>query len=429
MAKKYFIIAIIVSLGFFVFLNFSRPIKIQGDGVFYYSYLHAVVFNHSLDVHDELSYFSAYDSGSQWFIQNNIKTPTGHTPNAYAWGTAIFWLPFIFIATLITWIANFFGHNLSLDGYSYWYVMAVNFGTLVAGFLVLWINYKIVRRLFDEKSAVKSLALILLATPFIYYQFFEPSMSHIISLFLVSTFIYLVFSEWLDYQRHPWLLALVVFLMIATRWQNAIFCVLYLPIILRTAKISIPNSLIQAFKFVLPVAIFAVIQGLLWHYLYGSYFLTPQGVRFIRPEFHGLYTLFSSDRGLLLWSPVLILAIIGWPWLWIKSKFLAIMAVLIFVGQWILNSSLNDLGGGDAFGGRRFIELLPFFALTLTALVERFGQYIRAWRLVIVVFIFWNLLLVENYRLGFIQHSGTFNVFRVNYFQAVERDYNHFIHK
>lgn len=161
---------------------------------------------------------------------------------------------------------------------------------------------------------------------------------------------------------------------------------------------------------ILALAVFVGCQSLIWRELYGLYFLVPQGQRFVRPEFHGLYTLFSSDRGLLLWSPLLILALAGWPWLWHRLRLWAGLAALIFLLQWIANSSLNDLGGGAAFGARRFIETLPWLALPLYSFFSRWKKDRLIW-LVIGLFIIWNLLLIQFYRWGDVPRSGEFDFF------------------
>ena len=176
----------------------------------------------------------------------------------------------------------------------------------------------------------------------------------------------------------------------------------------------------------MPVVVFVLSQLLIWKNIYGQYLLVPQGEGFVRFEFHGLYTLLSSNRGLLLWSPIFILAVVGWFYLSKKSKFLAGITLAVFVGQWIINSSLNDLGGGDAYGARRFIETLPFLALALASLLAKIDR--RAiMTVVILIFILCNLVLIENYRLGIIPHAGEFKFWQVNYFQVIGRDIDRFI--
>jgi len=219
----------------------------------------------------------------------------------------------------------------------------------------------------------------------------------------------------------------VVFLLVATRWQNVLFIILFLPFLGRLSAPQTPASF-QDFIWpslrmgrwramvrdmiilALPIGAIAWLQMSAWKIIYGRYLLVPQGHTFVRLEFHGWYTLFSTDRGLLLWSPVLILAFIGLVWLWRKSRFWTVIVLAAFVCQWVINSSLNDLGGGDAFGGRRFIETLPFLALPLAALFDQLKKYFWPFFAVAAILIFFNLLFIQNYRWGSLPRTGEFEL-------------------
>ncbi|MFA5047702.1 MAG: hypothetical protein WC516_01530 [Patescibacteria group bacterium] len=431
MAKRILLFAILFSALLFIAVNAKSPIKVQGDGVFYYSYLHSVLFDHDLNFKNELEHYSSYDAGSRWFLEHHTLTPIGKTPNAYAYGLAIMWLPFILIAQTLTWLFGLMKPNFFvLDGYSYFYNLAINFSGWLFGILALIINYKTAKKFFAENVAAWTVVALLLATPWIYYQIFEPSMSHMASLLMVSVFVYFLTDLYVGKKINYWLLMLVTFLMLAIRWQNLLFCLAFVPLLIREFKEKKYRDIIsQKTALVVSIVIFWLSQFWLWHNLYGSYFLTPQGKNFIKPEFHGLYVLFSTNHGLLLWSPVLILAIGGWYYLGKKHKYLPIMALMVFVAQWLINGSLNDLGGGDAFGGRRFIEIMPFFALGLAAVWGKIKKYYWIFATIVVILIGWNFLLIENYRLGTIPHAGEFAFFRQNYFKVISIDYSRYINR
>ncbi|HLD28022.1 MAG TPA: hypothetical protein VJB67_00225 [Patescibacteria group bacterium] len=422
---KILYLAIILSFVLFLAININSPIKIQGDGVFYYSWLRSALWDRDFDFKNELEYYADYDVGSKWFLDNSVVTPTGKIPNAYAYGAGLMWLPFVLLAHLVTWLLSLFDPQVVISGYTYFYVLAINFATWLYGVLSVLMIYQIIKKVFDQKVAVLTTLGIWLASSIIYYQFLESSMSHIGSLFLVTSFFCLIIRAWRQEKYYPWLLSVVIFLMIATRWQNVIFLMAYLPILWRHRQ-DMMILMRKALVATVPVVVFVLSQLLIWKNIYGQYLLVPQGEGFVRFEFHGLYTLLSSNRGLLLWSPIFILAVVGWFYLSKKSKFLAGITLAVFVGQWIINSSLNDLGGGDAYGARRFIETLPFLALALASLLAKIDR--RAiMTVVILIFILCNLVLIENYRLGIIPHAGEFKFWQVNYFQVIGRDIDRFI--
>lgn len=445
MVKKVFALAALLTFALFIILNTPKPIRIEGDGVFYYSWLHSAVFDHDIDFRNQYERFAEYDFYSRKFIEENKITSAGKMTNAYAFGTAIMWLPFFAAAHIVSFFLQNFNHELfRADGYSFLYVLFVNFSGAVYGLLAVFINYRTLRLIFrDHHEKLKTLTAVFafwLATPWIYYQFFEPFMSHMASLFLVSLFVYILISAWnneaenaqkivrknfgvnyvVNYIRKNWLLIVVIFLMISTRWQNFIFIFSCIPFLLAIKRVSASDSIKafaqKIFPIILPIIAWIVVQSLAWHYLYGKYLLVPQGYRFVQFKFDGFYTLFSSDRGLLLWTPIVVIAILGVFYLLKKSKGLALAVVLAFAGQWAINSSLNDIGGGDAFGSRRFIELFPFFSIPLAALSVNFKKQFWIICLILALFILWNRILLINYQRGIIPRSGEFDFLEINYF-------------
>lgn len=418
---------VVASFCLFLFLNIRAPLKIQGDGVFYYSWLHSAAWDKDLDFSNQLAHFADYDFFSRKFTEENVRTAIGMTPNPYALGTAIMWLPFVAVAHFLT---LFWPGDFLTDGYSYFYVLAINFASWFYGLAALWLLWRMLKNFFSERAALLSSLSLWLATPWVYYQFFEPSMSHSASLFLSAAWLWLLVELWRGRRIGKLRFVTIVFLLVAVRWQNVLFLIAFLPFAGRLSKPRIPSptqdfiwprlgesgqwksAIKDLIILLLPLVAFIFLQAAVWKMLYGEYFLVPQGHTFVRPEFHGLYTLFSTDRGLLLWSPVLVAAFVGLAWLWQKSKFWTIIVFSVFALQWLINSSLNDLGGGDAFGGRRFIETLPFLALPLSALLDRFKKIYLPAVAVVIILIFWNLLLIQNYRLGNIPHSGEFEIRR-----------------
>ena len=160
--------------------------------------------------------------------------------------------------------------------------------------------------------------------------------------------------------------------------------------------------------FVAGMAIAFLPQMLAWNILYGSPLTAPQGGGFfqwLRPEMLNVW--FSTKRGLFSWSPILLLAVIGFVPLLRKNRLLGAAAILIFVAESYINSIVNDWWGGEAFGARRFISLMPFFALGLAALLDALTQSVktRAYVLqkavwvILLALIVWNNLFVLQYNL------------------------------
>jgi hypothetical protein len=400
---KTILILLLISFFGFLVVNWSNPIRIEGDGVFYYSWLRSAVFDADFNFLNELERFSAYDVGSQVMLASDLRTPLGKIPNPYAYGTAVLWAPLYLLAHLVTWLLQ-----LTVNGYSYLYVWFVNLASWLFGsvaFLLLYINLK---KFFSDTVSFWSSLGIYLATPWVYYQFFEPSMSHMASLLMVSIFLHLVIKIHQKKYVNSLFFMAVVFLMIATRWQNMLFGVAYLPI-LWSYRDNIKQLVKSVLMSLVPVVLFWLTQAMIWQHLYGRYLLIPQGSHFVRSKFHVFYILFSSNRGLLLWSPIIIIAVLGAYYLWRKSKFLFFIFISAFVMQWLLNGSINDLGGGDAYGSRRFIETLPFLVLALAAFWDKI-RLKTLMPILTIVLIVLNIILVDRYRKGVVPHHGEFDI-------------------
>ncbi|HEY6894257.1 MAG TPA: hypothetical protein VI258_08830, partial [Rhodanobacteraceae bacterium] len=143
-----------------------------------------------------------------------------------------------------------------------------------------------------------------------------------------------------------------------------------------------------------------VAQGIAWYAIYGTPFgpLTRganlQGVTWMPFQHIALWqVLFSSYHGLFAWSPVAAIAIIGWIAALRRDRDLALACILMFLGEWIANGTLDRyFWGGMSFGGRRFVDLALPFALGIAWFAER----IRTWVAVVILtpLVAWSVALM-----------------------------------
>jgi hypothetical protein len=204
-------------------------------------------------------------------------------------------------------------------------------------------------------------------------------------------------------------------LMALVRWQDVLIALLALLEWMtvfrderqRTKRIPLV-LFVNGALFVAGMALAFLPQMLAWNILYGSPLTAPQGGGFfqwLRPEMLNVW--FSTKRGLFSWSPLLLLAVIGFAPLYLKNRVLGAAAILIFVAESYINSIVNDWWGGEAFGARRFISLMPFFALGLAALIDALMQSVKtraylsqkAVVIILAALIVWNNLFVLQYNL------------------------------
>src|SRR5262249_16419239 len=102
-----------------------------------------------------------------------------------------------------------------------------------------------------------------------------------------------------------------------------------------------------------PGVLLFVPQMYVWLKTFGKILLILQGPGFLKAgSAHWVETLFSADRGLFNWHPVLFLGLIGLLMSRVEPRNLARCGLLIFAATTMLNGSVADFNGSDAFGAR-----------------------------------------------------------------------------
>ena len=138
----------------------------------------------------------------------------------------------------------------------------------------------------------------------------------------------------------------------------------------------------------------------------------PRGGVFDWRAKHVLEVLVSTDRGVFVWAPVTLVCLIGVRWLFRADRRLTILLSSAAILQLYVISSWSHWAGGAAFGPRFWIAQVPFFTLSLAALIgymnRRFGGFHLRFVLVLVggLFIIWNLLLMLQYVTGMVAATG-----------------------
>lgn len=414
---------------YFWWWGYSYPVKIDGDGIGYYSYLRSVIMDGNLRFEDE---FEKFESGRYGLPEPWEKTSTGYVPNPYSIGPAILWAPFFLIALLISYFINFLGGNILIDGYSQVFVLFVSAGTKIYGFLGMFFIYKSIRPFFRKSISTLSTLFIWLSTPLTYYFSFEPFMSHMHSLFCISLMFYFLLKNLEKESFRKWILLGILNGFIGlSRWQDLTFSLLPLMLLL-IKSVSIPkiiSNLIRNSKYILLYLLFLSLTFLpqigVFKIIYGFWFGVPQGKEFVSfvPS-HLLEVLFSPLHGLLQWHPILIFALIGLIWgsteklnFSLNINDIQKINIVLFTGfllQWLFNSALWQWWGGHSFGMRRLINCSLFFAFGLAFLIRKVWQKRILKSIFLILFSllsFINLLIIKGYIFQMVPHEEPFTYF------------------
>jgi len=382
---------------------------IGSDGIGYYMY------SRSLIIDGDINFENEYSRLKPEVNLETLKTPTGLTSNQYAVGPGLMWAPFFAITHSIILGLNHMGFKISNDGYGYPYQIAICVGSIFYGFWGIALIYRTVNK-FYPKIALFTCILIWLATNVIYYMVAEPSMSHACSLFATSIFIYV----WLKTRNSFslfWCLLIGLsggFVALVRQVDGTLLILPILDIIFNNQDIK--DILKKVFCIALSFfAIFSIQMGV-WFILNGNPFLSgyflnsSYGFSWLHPHFFEVF--FSTEHGLFLWHPVLLLAVIGFLFFYKIDHKLTLLLVIGIISQGYLIGAWSSWTQADAFGGRMFIGSLPIFAIGLAAFgdwTER-SRFLALYILVGGLLIIWNALFFFQYRFGFISMNGPYSL-------------------
>lgn len=415
---------------------------LTADGPGYFSYLRSVLIDGDLDFRNEYKHFGYCIEGDTptgmmcllpW-IQN--PTSTGLVGNPLSVGTPLLWAPFYLTAHTISLIAHAASLPAAVDGYGYLYESAISIATIAYVTAGCLLTYRVCRRYFSPYSSLLAVLGVYLASSLIHYTVAAPYMSHGLSFFAVSLFVFVWHPPRSRTHRQWILLGLSAGLMTLVRTQN----VLYLSMLAIEAieavgagaasrRAAILKEYVKGGMAVgLVGAVVLVPQMLVWNILYGSPITFPQRSGYFDWLHPDLFEyLFSTRPGLFTWTPIMLLATIGFLFMWRRDRLVTIALLIPLILQWYVNSAIAGFTEDYqyAFGARRIVSATPLFMLGMAALTESMTKRLRRGALVmlgaVTALVGWNLLAELQYSLGFIAFGEplTWNQLVVGKFRMV----------
>lgn len=327
--------------------------RVGGDGFEYFALARSLVFDQDLRFDNEFAGLGA----------QVVRTREGEPTSRFPVGLPLLWVPALAVARLVAFAGNALGAGIDTTGFSSYYQSAAtttSFALALAGLALL---ERLLRRLFSPPLSALTLLAIFFATPLHFYAVANPSMSHAASAGAATLFLACWWRARDADAPRPWLVTgLAGGAMSLIRIQDgALFVV---PVVDGLLRRKSPRTL--AALAVGPV-LAAALQLLTWWAMYGPGFLgraAEQG-HFGRPELNVVGVLLSARHGLLTWTPVYALALLGLL-LWLaRDARLALALLAAVLASVALNSLQWDWWGADAFGQRRLLGLTPLLALGL----------------------------------------------------------------
>ena len=416
---------------------------VNGDGIGYYAYVRSPLVDHNLqfatDWKDPVSeletIFPPYRS-----IQNPV-TKTGHLPNYYSVGPAMLWSPFLAVTHLTVLGLRRMGWEIAADGHSWPYLATMAFATALYGFAGLCLAFAMARKFVDERWAFWATIGMWLGSAMPGYMYLLPAWSHTHSVFATALFLwYWLRGRGTTRTVAQWLvLGLLSGLMVDVNQLNAVFAVAagYDALASYAEIWRAPGGrrerLVGALRCHLTYALGIVIAMTPMFVARQIVFGNPLAVGPYAPRFWNWtapafsQVLFSTSHGLLVFTPIVVLAMAGLLWLRKLDRRVGAVCLLVTVILYVLICCYPWPLGVVGFGARYFVALTPIFILGLAALfawAAGLWPDARAAALrivpVTVLFIVWNLGLVYQWQTHLLPRYGgvywdelLYNQFRV----------------
>jgi hypothetical protein len=329
--------------------------QVGGDGVQAFAMLRSAVLDQDLALENDYRGFGAS------LVVTTAGAATSHLPI----GLAILWAPAFVLAHAFTTVASALGAGVPADGFSMPYRSAVTFATFVYGAIALGLLEAELRRRHGRAIALVAVLALAFATPLHFYLTANPAMAHGASVFAATAFV----VSWLRVRgrdgRRRWIaVGALGAVMTLVRLQDVVL--LALPLIDLAVRRP-PRWRACAGAFLAVAAALGLLQLAAWVRLFGTGFLgtvlEANLVGGTTPHVAGV--LFSPRHGLFYWSPVFLLCVIGWLAWARRDRLLAGLVLLGFAAAVLVNASMQDWWGSEAFGQRRLLGLAPLFGLGL----------------------------------------------------------------
>jgi hypothetical protein len=360
-----------------IYAHPRSPDPIRSDGYSYYVYLPSWLLKGDTTL-DAVAR-TLPDGDYPEFTGIRRWPGTNRWVNPHPIGPALLMTPFFLVAHALTRASHY-----APDGFSFYYQHAAG----LAGLTYLLAGLAVLRRLlvqhFSAPVALATLAAMTWGTNLFHYGVYDSAFSHIYSFFLISVLLSLVVKWWdAPTLRRSLGLGLTAAAIFLTRHTNVIF-LLTVPLYGVTDWHSLRArsvALVQRWQSLLVIGLVAAAgmlpQLLLYKAATTEWLPSPYGALGVGFTFSSprlFEVLFSPEKGVFFWSPVLFFAVAGWivarGWAeafhWAAGLVLTINAMLI--------ASWFDWQFGGSFGHRAFTDGFALVAVFMAAFVEWTGE-------------------------------------------------------
>ena len=373
MSRAVVVLAALLSLTGYVFVYAAHKADppIRSDGFSYYVYLPSWLLFHDTTLREVAldccgGEFPAFTAIVRW-------PGTRRWVNAHPIGVAILQAPFFLAAHLLTrW------SNLSPDGFSLYYQHAAGLSGVFWALAGLVALRSLLRRHYSDGVTAATLFAMFFGTNLFHYATYDSSYSHVYSFFLFACFLNLT-DRWHERpsRRLSILIGIVAALIVLVRHTNVLFLLLF-PLYRATNPATLAatwHRLRSQWRelMVMPIVGLIVVapQLALYYQATGRFLVSSYGslgFNFAAPQIFGV--LFSVQKGVFFWSPLLLAALAGLLLGAGLARNVRPGGLLFLVANTYLIASWWDWQFGGSYGHRGFVDSFPLFAIGLAGFLR-----------------------------------------------------------
>ena len=378
---------------------------VRGDGNGYYAYVRSMVIDGDLDFENEFRraepsfrevYFDEQGGVRPW-----MRAPTGKLINQWVVGPSILWLPFFLAAHAVVGVLNLFSANIPADGFSAPYRWFCALGTAAYGWLGLILMRGPASRLASERGALMALLAIWWASSLPVYMYFLPFHVHALSAFAVSLFLwYWLRVRLFGFEARRWAVwGLMAGLMVDVYYLNAIVMLpAAVELFARPTGRGRPGAvptLRAAIAFGVGALVASAPHFVIKWIVHGSPLSTGYRDEFFWTTPRLWQVAFAPEHGLFVWTPVLLVALVGLAGLCRRDARIGGAMLAAFAVFYYAVASYQNWHGQSSFGNRFFVSLTAMFVLGVAwaaAWVERTRPRARPLAVaVLAILMAWNV--------------------------------------
>lgn len=295
--------------------NSGEGLVIQRNGLGYYAWLRSALIDYDWSFDNE---FDEHNPHDHYVPPRAYRTPIDRRANQWSVGPALAWAPATTITHILLSTQNGHESSWASNGYSLPYQLAVGGTSLMFSLLGLRFLYGICLSYARPARAALVTTLLTSGTTLFYYWSTEISLPHGLGATVVAGLIWYWLKTYNSLRPGRWFLVGVLLgAACLVRWQLATFAtlpageaaLLFLHAWSTRSSHSVRKAFLGLVCCLLGTAIAFFPQMFAWKCVYGSWLVAPiQGIQHHWLTLPLWDMLFSTDRSLFYWTPLILLA-------------------------------------------------------------------------------------------------------------------------